>query len=309
MQSGRLFEIVFLLMEQSPRTTGEMATRLEVSERTVRRDVEALSAAGVPVYMTRGKGGGVHLLPGYVLDKSLVSDADQDEILAALSALRRIGATDDDALPGRIASLFQRDLASRDNTDWLDIDFSFWGAPPSYKQAFDLVRRAIVERRVLRFRYRDGADRTSERTVEPAKLLFKERSWYVRAWCQTRSAWRTFKLIRIVWDSMELLPETFVPRALPPEMPETYPLGSETQLVLLFPSAEEARVREEFAPETIERLSDGSFRVTIESDITERMMFYLLSFGNRLEVLEPTAVRTWLRTQAEAIARVYRENE
>ena len=106
MQSQRLFEIVYLLMERSPRPAGELAARLEVSERTVRRDVEALSAAGVPVFMTRGKGGGVHLMEGYVLDRSLMTDAEQDEILAALSALRQTGAADDASLPERVARLF-----------------------------------------------------------------------------------------------------------------------------------------------------------------------------------------------------------
>ena len=105
MQSQRLFEIVFLLMERSPRTTGELAERLEVSTRTVRRDVEALSAAGVPVYTTRGRGGGVRLMDGYVLDRSLVTDADQAEILAGLATLRQTGATDDEGLAERMAQL------------------------------------------------------------------------------------------------------------------------------------------------------------------------------------------------------------
>lgn len=303
MQSGRLFEIVFLLMERSPRTTDDLAARLEVSARTVRRDVEALSAAGVPVYMTRGKGGGVHLADGYVLDKSLVTDAEKDDILAALSALESTGAADSPATSERLARLFQRE-----NSDWLDIDFSFWGAPPEYKQAFDVIRRAIVERRPLRFAYRDAVERTSERVVEPAKLLFKERSWYIRAWCRMRGDWRTFKLFRIVWDSMELLPEAFAPRELPPDLQEGYTTCTAERLVLLFAPRspqDEGRVREEFEPSAIERLEDGRLRVTLSCDVTERMMFYLLSFGDRLEVLEPVRLRAWLRNQAEAVARIY----
>ncbi|WP_080802479.1 helix-turn-helix transcriptional regulator [Arabiibacter massiliensis] len=301
MQSQRLFEIVFLLMERSPRAAGELAARLEVSERTVRRDVEALSAAGVPVYMARGKGGGVHLMDGYVLDRSLVSEAEQDEILAALSALRSTGAADG-ALPERIARLFQREGA-----DWLDIDFSFWGAPPDYKEAFGLMRRAIVERHPLRFRYRDAVDRASERVVEPAKLVFKERSWYLRAWCRMREDWRTFKLIRIVWESVEMLPGTFAPRPLPPEMPEGFTSHAPERLVMLIDAAEEARVREEFAPSTIGRAPDGRFRVELTSDLTDRALHYLLSFGPSLEVVEPARAREWLRVRAQEIARVYDE--
>lgn len=253
--------------------------------------------------MTRGKGGGVHLMKGYVLDKSLVTDREKDDILAALSALRATGAADSPATHERLGRLFQREGA-----DWLDIDLSFWGAPPEYKNIFDMARRAILERRPLRFRYRDAAERTSERVIEPVKLLFKERSWYIRAWCRMREDWRTFKLFRIVWDSIELLPETFVPRELPAQMQEGYTTASAEPLVLLFsPQTPQdiGRIREEFEPSAIEQLEDGRLRVRLSCDITERMMFYLLSFGDRLEVAEPVRLRAWLQSQAEAIARTY----
>lgn len=303
MQPQRLFEIVYLLMDRGTSTTAELADQLEVSERTVRRDVDALSAAGVPVYMTRGKGGGVHLMDGYVLDRSLVSAAEQAEILAALSALRQTGASDDEALPERMARLFRRE-----GSDWLDIDFSFWGAPPEYRRAFNLVKRAILERRPLTFCYHDAGDRTSRRTVEPVKLLYKERSWYVRAWCREREAWRTFKLFRIDWETIDVAPDTFEARPMPAFDEGGHMKGTD-RLVMRFAPEAESRVREEFAPETIEREADGSWRVTLACDIGERTRSYLLSFGPLLEVLEPADVRAWLRKQAEAVARRYAEDE
>ncbi len=280
MQPQRLFEIIYLLMEQSPRTTGDLAGRLEVSERTVRRDVDALSAAGVPVYMTRGKGGGVHLMDGYVLDRSLVSAAEQAEILAALSALRQTGASDDEALPERMARLFRRE-----GSDWLDIDFSFWGAPPEYRRAFNLVKRAILERRPLTFCYHDAGDRTSRRTVEPVKLLYKERSWYVRAWCRERADWRAFKIIRMVWDSMELAKTRSSHARCRPTLPKaTRPSGDSGSCCCS--SGDEGRVREEFDPTAIERMDDGRLRVTLHTELTDRARHYLLSFGADLFVEE-----------------------
>ncbi|MFR4803570.1 MAG: WYL domain-containing protein [Eggerthellaceae bacterium] len=64
------------------------------------------------------------------------------------------------------------------------------------------MREAIAHHRVLRFSYRDNADRVIVREVEPAKLLFKERSWYVRAWRRCDD-WRTFKLLRMDWESID----------------------------------------------------------------------------------------------------------
>ena len=301
MQPQRLFEIVYLLMDRGTATTGELARKLEVSERTVRRDVDALSAAGVPVYMTRGKGGGVHLMDGYVLDRSVLSEREQDDIMAALSALNRTRASDDasDETAVRLGRLFQRE-----NVNWLDMDFSFWGAPPNYRAAFDTIRDAVIGRHPLSFAYFDAEGNRTERTVEPAQLMFKESSWYLRAWCRERDAWRMFKLFRIDWETLDVLPETFEARELP-ALDEGRHMKGDDVLVMRFAAQAESRVREEFAPETIAREADGSWLVTLTCDITERTRYYLLSFGPLLEVLEPPDVRTWLLKHAEAVARPY----
>ena len=305
MQPQRLFEIVYLLMDRGTSTTAELAAKLEVSERTVRRDVDALSAAGVPVYMTRGKGGGVHLMDGYVLDRSVLSEREQSDIMAALSALNRTGASGEasDETAARLGRLFQHE-----NVDWLDMDFSFWGAPPNYRAAFDAIRNATIGRHPLSFAYFDATGNRTERTVEPAQLVFKESSWYVRAWCREREAWRTFKLFRIDWETIDVAPDTFEARPMPAFDEGGHMKGTD-RLVMRFAPEAESRVREEFAPETIEREADGSWRVTLACDIGERTRSYLLSFGPLLEVLEPADVRAWLREQGEAVARCDAEDE
>lgn len=300
MQTGRLFEIIYLLMERNQMTTTELARELEVSTRTIRRDVESLSAAGVPVYMTRGKGGGVHLLPHYVLDKSIVTETDQTEILAALSALRTAGAADRPETHTRLARAFQRE-----NIDWIDIDFSFWGAPIEYRQAFDTIKEAIISRHLLRFEYFDAEGQASTRMVEPVRLDFKESNWYVRAFCLDRNDWRTFKLFRIRWDTMQVMDVSFEARELPYSLEKAPQPKATTDLKLLFDVEAEHRVREEFAPPSITIQEDGRLLVSLKVDLTPRMHYYLLSFGALLEVLEPASVRAWIRQQMKEVLEKY----
>jgi len=87
MQMNRLFEIIYILLGQKSVTARELATHFEVSQRTIYRDVDILSLAGIPVYTEKGKGGGISLLPDFVLSKSLLSEGEQSEILSALQGL------------------------------------------------------------------------------------------------------------------------------------------------------------------------------------------------------------------------------
>ena len=87
MSQARLFEMVYLLLERGKMSATELAERFEVSVRTVYRDVDALSAVGVPVYALPGRNGGVALMEQYVLSKTALSDREQEQLLASLKSL------------------------------------------------------------------------------------------------------------------------------------------------------------------------------------------------------------------------------
>jgi predicted DNA-binding transcriptional regulator YafY len=122
MQTQRLFEMTYLLLSRRSMTAKELAERFEVSERTVYRDVDALSAAGIPVYAAQGKGGGIRLLENFVLDRSVLSEAEQREILSALRGLAAVHMPDmDRTILEKLGGIFRKETVN-----WVDIDFSGW---------------------------------------------------------------------------------------------------------------------------------------------------------------------------------------
>ena len=117
MQIERLFEIVYILLEKGTVTAQELSDKLNVSKRTILRDIETLTLAKVPVCTTQGKGGGISLLNGYVLDKAVLSDEEKEQILLGVKMLLPTGHANDKAL-SKLSTFF-----SLKNTNWIEIDF------------------------------------------------------------------------------------------------------------------------------------------------------------------------------------------
>ena len=137
MKNGRLFEILYLLVEKRTLTARELAQRLEVSERTIYRDIDALSAAGIPVFTQQGQGGGIRLMDQFVLDKALLSRAQQDEILFALQAILATGGTEERETLSQLSALFRRE-----GDGWLEVDFTDWGSGAVERENLD--RKSVV---------------------------------------------------------------------------------------------------------------------------------------------------------------------
>ncbi len=313
MQISRLFEIVYILLERGSVTAGELAKRFGVSTRTIYRDIDTLSFADIPVYTDRGKGGGIRLLGDFVMNKTLLSESEQNEILFALQSLKAAQGADVEQILLRLSGMFKRD-----SVDWIDMDFSGWGGGDAEKEKFNTLKRGILERRVIAFDYYNTAGEKTSRRIEPAKLRFKGGHWYIQGFCRDKKGERIFKLRRM--REVRLTGEQF-PGSVstgrtetPDRRHETRPLEelsferriSPVVLELRFSPKAAYRVYDEFSPELIRRNPDDSLTVTAAYPEDEWVYGHLLSFGPDVEVLFPPHIRDILRERAFAVAEQYR---
>jgi len=294
--TNRLFEIVYILLGQKSVTARALAERFEVSTRTIYRDIDALSLAGIPVYTEKGKGGGIGLLPDFVLSKSLLSEGEQSEILTALQGLGGIRAAETDQVLRKLSAVFNKSAVP-----WLEVDFSDWG--DCQEDVFQGCKAAILEKRVVRFDYYSTYGAKTSRGAEPLQLWFKSRAWYLRAFCLAKQGVRLFKLTRI--QNFALTDTRFDERDLPPEPPEDPRAVKLVELKLKIDPEMAHRMYDEFHHAQVEPQADGGFLATatwLEDDWTYRT---ILSYGEHMEVLEPGYIREIVKEKAQRIAHKY----
>lgn len=300
MQINRLFEIIYILLEKERVTAKELAEHFEVSTRTVYRDIEILSGAGIPVYMSKGKGGGVSLLPEFVLNKAVITEEEKAEILSALKAVDAVKTGEEDGALRKLGSLF-----GDTGSDWIEVDFGCWADGKREETLFLNIKRAIIEKKALTFTYVSVKGEETERTVEPLKLCFKGEAWYLYGYCRQRRDCRFFKLKRI--RKLLLTDETFQRSCRETVLKrENNEYAGET-LKLRLKIAKEAayRVYDEF--ENYERTEDGGFLVDLCFPRNDWLFYYLISFGEYLEVLEPEEARAQLQEKLKKITEKYKE--
>lgn len=299
MQINRLFEIVYSLLNKKTTTAKELSERFEVSVRTIYRDIETLSSAGIPVYMSKGKGGGIRLLENFVLNKTILSDTEQNEILTALQTLKVINYPDVDLVLSKLGVLFNKNY---DN--WIDVDFSHWGTKDQGK--FNVLKTAIVNTRAISFDYFSSYGEKTIRTVEPLQLWFKDKSWYLKGYCLSKQGFRTFKLTRM---KNVLMTENSFERELPLEPVNETTGGAEVRTVnlkLRLKSYVAYRVYDEFDENEIVKNADGSFEVTVSYPEDEWVYGYILSFGSFIEVLEPKHIKDIIIKRLEETLKQYK---
>jgi predicted DNA-binding transcriptional regulator YafY len=303
MKINRLLEITLILLNKSTVTAGELAERFGVSTRTIYRDIDELSGAGVPVFTNKGSGGGISLLDNYAINKALLTEHERDSLLLALKTLQATKYPEIDVILEKIGGVFKKAASA----DWVQIEFSPWGSGPNEENKFLDIKRAILECKVVTFDYINTDGILSHRRIEPMLLAFKSQAWYVWGYCKTRRDFRTFRISRI--RNMVVTNEGFERRPLESpkeEEPAAVSLKHVT-LKLRFQPEDLYRVYDDYNKERIIRNADGTYDVTVTFPEDEWVYGYIMSFGGYVEVLEPKHIRDIVRERMEKALKLYQK--
>lgn len=295
MSAERLFRIINILMNKQNVSAVTLAQEFEVSTRTIYRDIDKLTLAGVPVYTTQGRDGGISLLPNYVLNGTLLTNQEQEQILMGLKNITGIYKGTDELLV-KLGALFRREQA-----DWIEVDLKSWQNSQKENTLFEGIKEAILNKNSITFMYFGGNQTKSLRRVKPIKLVFKARAWYLQAFCMTRNAYRTFKVSRI--KELENTNEVFNEVLKAPTITiDTTKIGD--LCILEFDKKIANRVYEEFDEEDIVEKKD-CLLVTTNMPHDSWLLGYLLSFGNYCKVIEPKSLQTIIKQEIEKMQRIY----
>ncbi|MDO5558004.1 MAG: YafY family protein [Oscillospiraceae bacterium] len=297
MQVNRLFEIIYILLERKTVTAAQLASKFEVSTRTIYRDIETLSQAGIPVYMSKGSKGGISLLPEFILNKAVLTSQEKADILSAMKAVSAVNFTKNDSALGKLDSMLGSSAS-----DWIEVDFSAWGNTENEAENFRNLKSAILEKLEVQFTYASGKMQKTSRRVMPLKLVFKGAAWYLYAFCKKRSDYRFFKLRRI--DSLCVCEEHFemnAPVTTLLRMPDKKPM---VKAVLQISGRMAFRVCDEISDYSEDE--NGNFLCQVFLPDIKTVCDYAASYGENCLIIEPKAAYDELRRRIRKMSEIYK---
>lgn len=303
MKIDRLIGILSVLLQEEKTTAPELAERFEVSKRTINRDIEDLCKAGIPVRTAQGAGGGISIMDGYRMDRTILTSKDMQMILVGLRSLDSVsGSSYYGQLMEKIQAGSSAFVSGRDS---ILIDLSSWYRE-SLAPKIEIIQDAIGDRHLLKFRYYAPTGE-SERMVEPYYLVFRWSSWYLWGWCRDRRDLRLFKLNRM--DKVRKTEKSFECReVVMPDLSNEKIFPGGVKVKALFSPDVKWRLVEEFGPKCFAENDDGRLLFTADYTDVENLVTWIMTFGDKAEVLEPKEAREKIARMARNMATIYKED-
>jgi predicted DNA-binding transcriptional regulator YafY len=301
--TSRLLQLLELLQAQPLVTGRELADRLAVDRRTVRRDLATLQRLGIPVEGERGVGGGYRLRPGYRLPPLMLSEDEAAAVVLGLTAASRLGLGDADGTEGALVKI-RRVLpdALRRRIEALESALAFTapavsGEPPAGETAL-LLAEAIRRHRRVHISYRSFAGEASERDLSPYGVVVHEGRWYLAAHDHLRDALRTFRVDRIgraqfTDEPAQAAPDGFDALAHVSRSLAQVPWPWELEVLLELPLEDAQRRMSGTLAELV--AEDGATALRMRVSSLDWAASFLASLGCPFHVRQPPELRTSVR--------------
>ncbi len=283
MKIDRLIGILSILLQKNKITTTELSEKFEVSRRTINRDVDNLCRAGIPIVTMQGKGGGISIMDGYKIDRTLLTSADMMAIMAGLQSLDSVSGTNSYRM---LMEKLSVDNIVSDNH--IIIDLSYWDKS-AVESKIELIKSAMENHERIAFFYHSPTEET-RRIIEPYHLIFQWANWYVWGFCTIRKDYRMFKLTRMT--DLKCTGEKFDLKDIPvytcDKMRHTH---SEIKATVKFFPDVKWRLIDEFGIDSFTENENGSIIMTFTWSDVPAFYRYILTFGESAEILEPEEYR------------------
>lgn len=301
MKINRLTEIIITLLNKDTVTAKELADKFSVSTRTIYRDIEELSLSGIPVYMTKGKNGGISLLEEYSVNKAILSAKDKQSLIVALKMLEATNYPEINSVINKIGFMLNKEELS----NWIDIDFSRWGSDFDENDKFNQIKMAILNNKAIEFSYINSYGNYSTRIIEPMKLMYKGQTWYLHGFCRLKKEARIFRITRI--KNLVIKNENFIRRNIKDinTIPSKQMIENMVNLKLKLRKDVLYRIFDDFDQDKVIDNQDGTYDVSIKLPENEWLYGYILSFGNSVEVIEPKYIRDIILNKMKETIKLY----
>lgn len=300
MKIDRLIGILSVLLQQDMVTAPCLAERFEVSRRTINRDIEDLCRAGIPIVTMPGAGGGISIMENYKVDRTVFTTREMQDILAGLRSLDSVSGTNQYGLLMEKLAAGGSDFVAGNQSVLIDLS-SWYKADLAPK--IEIIRAAIDGRQELEFLY-FSPKKEGRRRIESYYLIFRWSSWYVWGWCTSCRDFRLFKLNRMA--ELRLSRAGFEPRKVPlPDLKNERIFPGGIRVKAVFEPECKWRLVEEFGLDCFEEQEDGKLLFHADYTDQDNLISWLLTFGDRAELLEPENIRKELRELIEAMRKRY----
>jgi predicted DNA-binding transcriptional regulator YafY len=305
----RLLGIVMYLLNHELASSRLLAEKFEVSRRTIQRDIDAISLAGIPIISIQGSRGGYGVIEGYKIDRQLTNSDDYIFIITALKGLysafhnKKISDTLD-----KLLSLSPKQIETKQT---IFLDFSVLGEKADIVNNIKLIEGAIKDEKPVNFDYTDAENNKTHRIVEPLAIRYRWYAWYLFGYCCTRKAYRMFKLPRIT--NLHIIDRPFSQEHRDiEELMENHDKHDNQHFLdikLLCKAEIRTAILEYLFGHIATELENGDFILEFHTPEYEQIWSVLLGFGDKITVLEPPELRQKLFDTAVKITRLYTVND